>query len=66
MSDQYKRFIRQFKAACAIKRIDIPQVAEIMNVHRNTIYNWWQFKTVMDGDSVLRCIEYIMDGGLKC
>jgi transposase-like protein len=65
MSEQYKTFIRQFRAVCAAQRMDTKQVAEIMGVHRTTIYNWWTFKTVMDGDSVLRCIKTIMGGCVK-
>ena len=66
MTDTYKAFVRNFRAACAVKKLDVSKVAEIMNVHRSTIYKWWGFKSVMDGEAVFRCIKYIMDGVVKC
>lgn len=66
MSDTYKNFVRYLKAASAIKNLSIQDVADITNVSRSTVYNWFNFKSVMDGESVIRAILYIMDGGVKC
>lgn len=66
MSDTYKNFVRHLKAASAIKNLSIQDVADITNVSRSTVYNWFNFKSVMDGESVIRAILYIMDGGVKC
>lgn len=66
MSDTYKNFVRYLKAASVIKNLSIQDVADITNVSRSTVYNWFNFKSVMDGESVIRAILYIMDGGVKC
>lgn len=65
MSDLYKNFIRRFKAACAENRLSIQEVAEITRVGRTTVYNWFNFKSVMDGESMLRAIEFIMGGNYE-
>lgn len=65
MSDTYREFVRYFKATAISNGMGYNEVAELMNVHPNTIRNWWGLKSTMDGDAVLRCIRLVM-GGYKC
>lgn len=65
MSDTYTRFIRQFKTVAAANNMGYEQIAEVMNVHPNTIRNWFAGRSMMDGDAVLRCIKLIL-GGYQC
>ena len=61
-SDDYRKFIFRFRSKCAEERWDYERVAETMNVHPNTIRNWWSFRSIMDGEAVLRCIRLIFGG----
>ncbi len=65
MSDTYTRFLRYFKAQVAVNGWSYETVAEVMNVHPNTIRNWFAGRSMMDGDAVLRCIKLIL-GGYQC
>ena len=65
MSDQYNRFMRYFKTTAAANNMGYEQIAEIMNVHPNTVRNWFAGRSKMDGDEVLRCISLIL-GGYSC
>lgn len=65
MSDRYRKFINRFKAQVAVNGWEYETVAQVMNVHPNTVRNWLSFRSVMDGDAVLRCIALIM-GGYQC
>ena len=62
MSDSYKRFINHFRAVAVSNGMGYDEVAETMNVHPNTVRSWWAFRSVMDGDAVLRCIQLILGG----
>ena len=64
MTDTYKRFVKVFQAAAISDGLGYGEVAEIMNVHPNTIRNWWAFRSIMDGEAVLKAIRYM--GGYKC
>lgn len=65
MSDQYNRFMRYFKTQVAVNGWSYETVAEVMNVHPNTVRNWFAGRSMMDGDAVLRCISLIL-GGYSC
>ena len=62
MNDIYNKFMRRFKCVSAEKRLGYEQIAEIMNVHPNTVRNWFAGRSKMDGEAVLRCISLIMGG----
>lgn len=62
MSDTYRQFVNTFKTVAISKGLGYNEVAEIMNVCPNTVRNWWAFRSAMDGDAVLRCIQHIMGG----
>lgn len=61
MSDLYIGFIKQLKATAAGMSYD--QIAEVFNVHSNTVRNWLSYKTMMDGDAVLKAVRFM--GGYK-
>lgn len=65
MSDQYNRFMRYFKSVAAANNMGYEHIAEVMNVHPNTVRNWFAGRSKMDGDAVLRCISLIL-GGYSC
>lgn len=62
MTDDYRKFINRFRAQVVLNGWRYETVAEIMNVHTNTIRNWWSFRSIMDGEAVLRCIRLIFGG----
>ena len=62
MSERYIRFVNELKTTAFSKGLGYNEVAEVMNVHPNTVRGWWAFRTKMDGDAVLRAISLIMDG----
>ena len=66
MSEEYKRFIRQFKAVAISKGMSVQEVADVIGVNMVTVYSWWRFNTVMDGDRMLRVVKKIMGGLLSC
>lgn len=65
MSDQYRRFLNRFKTQVAVNGWSYETVADLMNVHPNTVRNWFAMRSMMDGDAVLRCIAHIL-GGYQC
>lgn len=65
MSETYTKFLRHFKSQVAVNGWSYETVAEIMRVHPNTVRNWFSGRSVMDGDAVLRCIQFIL-GGYQC
>ena len=62
MTDEYRKFINRFRAQVALNGWRYETVAEIMNVHTNTVRNWLSLRSIMDGDAVLRCIRHILGG----
>lgn len=61
MSDLYIGFVRKLKAASA--GMTYEQVGEAFNVHSNTVRNWFSFRTMMDGEAVLKAVRFM--GGFK-
>lgn len=61
-SDDYRKFINRFRAQVALNGWRYETVAEIMNVHTNTVRNWLSLRSIMDGEAVLRCIRLILGG----
>ena len=62
MTEEYRKFINHFRAQVAANGWRYETVAEIMNVHTNTVRNWLSLRSIMDGDAVLRCIRLILGG----
>lgn len=61
-SDDYRKFINRFRAQVALNGWSYETVAEIMNVHTNTVRNWLSLRSIMNGEAVLRCIRLIFGG----
>lgn len=63
MSDLYIGFVRKLKATAAAENMGFEQMGEVFNVHSNTVRNWFSFRTMMDGEAVLKAVRFM--GGLK-
>lgn len=62
MTDEYRKFINHFRAQVAANGWRYEMVAEIMNVHPNTVRCWLSLRSIMGGEDVLKCISRIMGG----
>ena len=62
MTDEYKRFVRQLKAATA--GMTFEQIADALNVGQTTVRVYYRFDNVMSGETMLKAIRLM--GGYKC
>lgn len=62
MTDEYKRFVRQLKAATA--GMTFEQIADALNVDQTTVRGYYRFDNVMSGETMLKAIRLM--GGYKC
>lgn len=62
MTNDYIKFINFFKAQTAANGWDYERVAEIMNVHANTVRNWFAFRSTMSAEDLLKCVKRILGG----
>ena len=62
MTDEYKRFVRQLKAATA--GMTFEQIADALNVGQTTVKGYYRFDNVMSGETMLKAIRLM--GGYKC
>ena len=62
MTEEYKRFVRQLKAATA--GMTFEQIADALNVGQTTVRGYYRFDNVMSGETMLKAIRLM--GGYKC
>ena len=62
MSERYKAFIRELKARLLETDTTPAAAAEFLHVSTETVYNWLNLKTVMDGENMLLVIDLLMGG----
>lgn len=62
MSDEYRYFIRELKRHMMEQKLTPTDVAGMVNVRFQTVYNWLSFRTIMNGSDMLQIIDKIMDG----
>lgn len=62
MSDEYRYFIRELKRHMMEQKLTPTDVAGMVHVRFQTVYNWLAFRTIMNGSDMLQIIDKIMDG----
>lgn len=62
MSDEYRYFIRELKRHMMEQKLTPTDVAGMVRVRFSTVYNWLNFRTIMNGSDMLQIIDKIMDG----
>ena len=62
MSDEYRYFIRELKRHMMEQKLTPTDVAGMVHVRFQTVYNWLSFRTIMNGSDMLQIIDKIMDG----
>lgn len=62
MSDEYRYFIRELKRHMMEQKLTPTDVAGMVHVRFSTVYNWLNFRTIMNGSDMLQIIDKIMDG----
>lgn len=54
MTDSYKDFIRILKRNTIGAGITVDQVAEDMQVSRSSVYGWFRYRSIMNGEAVVK------------
>lgn len=62
MTDEYKRFVRQLKAATA--GMTFEQIADALCVCPSSVRGYYNFANTMKAETMLRAIRLM--GGYKC
>ena len=55
MSEEYKRFVREFRRVTF--GLDVFDMAEDLGVSAHTIYNWFSLKSSMNAECMLKIIK---------
>lgn len=62
MTDQYKEFIRTLKRNTIGQGIPINQVADDMQVSRSSVYGWFRYRSIMNGEAVVKAARLYIGG----
>lgn len=62
MNDAYKDFIRTLKKSTIGAGITVDQVAEDMQVSKSSVYGWFRFRSIMNGEAVVKAARLYIGG----